>query len=940
MSSIASPFLRFAQTDTPPPPVAEGKSAADAGAFPNLFAGLLEGDTQAEAHDAASWQSAVHSKVAAEDTPALGIDGKEGGTPGALAEASNAIFPSLVLPASVSTPAVEMPHEGREAQLSQAGTAAGKIQGASPKTLLAAESAPSEIIEERSSETTWAMDAHLRADFIASRSAGNRPTLSTPVPATVINGTPATAEADMPRTRGGSRPDQAEGSVFQAPGEPQPALRTLDIAEAIPADRQPEGAAVDMPPMPGETQFALVPPGSPAEIPAESKSSEPGQPRTISPRRAERTVAAPEVRTARAEAVNQESQAFSPAAAETSGESPRAAAGELPPESQAAPVGVPNAASSVMPPIAGGAALDAPSNGPAPMPAGIAREPVQEAPKLAQEPQQPAAPGRPARLRAPDAPRQAKAPWAQLPRVAEKSGAPVAQKASLLFSDSQAGADAAPAPHPSPETAPALFRALPQIPPQTADAARTPQAPGASGAATTTSAAEFATAAAPSPLPFPVPRESGMTDTPQPARKTNGNRVAQVLALSGQVPRNLESIAPVEAAPPPVTCRKGAEAEASVAQPLWPGTAQEAPATAPSPNAAPVASRADQPQADQPRAEAGLPGDPQVRTLNAATADRDEVAFILQARPESLKQVPARNNNPAAPGFAQDAAIHAPGGEPPIGPRVVADGEPRGTQIEPARPVGRDQSVRTASPALESATITPAAPGDSQAQEDRLPGPVPAAESERPAEREDRERRPAVAAERTPVEQASIADAPAVPKFHPQTVAAGPARPDAPARTESGEPKPAVAHEAADREVRAETPKATAVRDVKLEVTGGDRRVEVRLTERGGEVKMTVRTPDAPLAGTLRENLPALHARLAESGLKSQAWHPASAQTSESRSPSEAAQPGNSQDQSGQHRQPDRDAQEGDPRRQRNPQENVAPKQKGKDFAWFMSTLG
>ena len=100
---------------------------------------------------------------------------------------------------------------------------------------------------------------------------------------------------------------------------------------------------------------------------------------------------------------------------------------------------------------------------------------------------------------------------------------------------------------------------------------------------------------------------------------------------------------------------------------------------------------------------------------------------------------------------------------------------------------------------------------------------------------------------------------------------------------------------------------------------------------------MTVRTPDESLAGSLRENLPTLHARLADGGLKNAAPAGEVAER-ESRPTSESAR-SDSQDSQQQQRQEHRDSQDGDPRWPRVPQETVATKQKGKDFAWFMSTL-
>jgi hypothetical protein len=69
-------------------------------------------------------------------------------------------------------------------------------------------------------------------------------------------------------------------------------------------------------------------------------------------------------------------------------------------------------------------------------------------------------------------------------------------------------------------------------------------------------------------------------------------------------------------------------------------------------------------------------------------------------------------------------------------------------------------------------------------------------------------------------------------------------------------------------------PAAGAARDIQFQVNQGGQRVDVRLTERSGEVHVSVRTPDAQLAGTLREDLPALSAKLEQSGFRAETWRP------------------------------------------------------------------
>jgi hypothetical protein len=133
---------------------------------------------------------------------------------------------------------------------------------------------------------------------------------------------------------------------------------------------------------------------------------------------------------------------------------------------------------------------------------------------------------------------------------------------------------------------------------------------------------------------------------------------------------------------------------------------------------------------------------------------------------------------------------------------------------------------------------------------------------------------------------------------------------------------------------------APSAHEIKLEVSGGERRVEVRLSERGGEVRVAVRTPDSHLAGTLRESLPELTTRFAESGLRSEIWRPAGTPAGETRHAAEATSGNLAQDAESQSRGNGGDPQgDGQQRQQRSFFEPKNDKEKGKDFAWLMSSL-
>jgi hypothetical protein len=129
---------------------------------------------------------------------------------------------------------------------------------------------------------------------------------------------------------------------------------------------------------------------------------------------------------------------------------------------------------------------------------------------------------------------------------------------------------------------------------------------------------------------------------------------------------------------------------------------------------------------------------------------------------------------------------------------------------------------------------------------------------------------------------------------------------------------------------------APAAHDIKLELNGGGERVEVRLTERGGDVHVAVRTPDARLLDAMRQDLPALAAKLEQSGFRADAWQPGAANASERRAVETAA--GNasqdSQERAGQNQQQKQD----NPQQQQPKNFTNAANRKSdrKDFAWLL----
>lgn len=159
-------------------------------------------------------------------------------------------------------------------------------------------------------------------------------------------------------------------------------------------------------------------------------------------------------------------------------------------------------------------------------------------------------------------------------------------------------------------------------------------------------------------------------------------------------------------------------------------------------------------------------------------------------------------------------------------------------------------------------------------------------------------------------------------------------QPDAPASPSPLPRQPiAVEHPA-----EAAKPAPTA-HEIRLQLNGGEQRVEVRMVERGGDVHVAVRTPDSSLAGTLREDLPALSARLEQTGFHAESWHTGPSASAERLATPEAQAAGqqNPQNRSGQEggRQQQQENRQPQPRESQNP----SRKQDRKDFAWLFQSL-
>jgi len=149
---------------------------------------------------------------------------------------------------------------------------------------------------------------------------------------------------------------------------------------------------------------------------------------------------------------------------------------------------------------------------------------------------------------------------------------------------------------------------------------------------------------------------------------------------------------------------------------------------------------------------------------------------------------------------------------------------------------------------------------------------------------------------------------------------------------------PPISQEIRSAPVHNSTP--ASAHDIQFQVERGVQRVDVRLTDRGGAVHVSVRTPDAELAATLREDLPALSTRLDQSGFHSETLQaPADLSPAHPRTTQSNTAPG-SQDFN-------RNAHSGQSGQQPSPDQRHRPHKPGpeldnsstkrKEFSWFMS---
>jgi hypothetical protein len=339
---------------------------------------------------------------------------------------------------------------------------------------------------------------------------------------------------------------------------------------------------------------------------------------------------------------------------------------------------------------------------------------------------------------------------------------------------------------------------------------------------------------------------------------------------------------------------------------------------------------------DEPRHNSGVSG-----VREAVSQTRDTTRTDGTSHRDPPVETPARKAEPSM-GRTNVA--------PPMSPEEQAQGDP-GAVSTAAGPVGETPpaplafaarlapSAGAMPPTVAAAPVPPQPP----AAPDPPAAPAHVMEAEPDAHPVERVRKPEATAETdrdpSPDRQDVAVNAPV------RTTAMGTETPppEAP-RPETRQAEPKAPRPAEPMHPAAVHPPAAepTVRDIRLELAGPGQKVEVRLEERAGEVRVSVRTPDGALAETLRDHLPALSARLEQSGIRADQWRAADG-PGETRSIEVPRAAGSGASEGRQH-QPGSGGEQSprqQPGRQREPRgENQTNRnQKGKSFAWLMSSL-
>ncbi len=324
-------------------------------------------------------------------------------------------------------------------------------------------------------------------------------------------------------------------------------------------------------------------------------------------------------------------------------------------------------------------------------------------------------------------------------------------------------------------------------------------------------------------------------------------------------------------------------------------------------------------------------------SLSPPPAPPDRSAGIAPVMPETLSRIPLAAPAATEPAGAPvadatpSAERRTTGGEgsATAAPRAAATELAFQARLVPVEPLAPEQGGRSQAPDL---TAPPPSTGSSEAK----PGNPPAIETEasrpgrsKPVTRDGVEPVPSQTQAESAPRGSDLAVSREAP---PQTAAPKPGAP--PARSDPARlAEPPLASQTAET-------KPAAVKDIRFEVNGPDRRVEIRLTESAGEVRVAVRTPDSRLAADLRENLSLLSSRLEQAGFRAEAMPSEPGAGDSSRKYDLKQAPEGQMNDRGQGSRERGGS--GDGRQQQRhpevPEELTRSKSKRKDFAWLLST--
>jgi hypothetical protein len=331
-----------------------------------------------------------------------------------------------------------------------------------------------------------------------------------------------------------------------------------------------------------------------------------------------------------------------------------------------------------------------------------------------------------------------------------------------------------------------------------------------------------------------------------------------------------------------------------------------------------------------------LPESPAVPLPSAPQPPAGQPRQAVEFAPLPRQFTPQPESQP----FAVTGAAPTAAAPEPVPPRIQP--EPLGAPPRSSVPFfPPDPQPATAAPGelAFAARVVPVAPGTPAQPVIASSPPVlteaaPALPKQPVAAAQPRARRPEKTAS-VVEEQLSAPTEPSPGRWQPapSAPAAAPAR-----ETSQPEiPAPARVQEAAAPAQPVIAP--AAAKHIQLQFTGGQGSVQVHLVQRGGEVQVAVHTPDAHLAGALREELPALSSKLEQSGFHAETWHgPAAGPGDASRELFAGASRQDLPDSPSGNRD-GRHHEQQQPRQQQPPEESAAAQPGQPDFSWLFGSL-